>query len=105
PDRDADGRVAKPQDDSDDFALRPVGRKAAIQFRLHLRAGAPARAEPSFASASVAERRAAANIASQSDRRNLPLSSCWSAGLQRDRSEDLAGLDSAAAGSRRTLRD
>jgi Cu/Ag efflux pump CusA len=54
---------------------------------------------------SVAERRAAANIACQSNRRNLPLSSGWPAGLQRDRSEDLAGLDSAAAVSRRTGRN
>src|SRR4029079_11037010 len=83
PDRDTNGWATKPQDDPDDFTLRTLRPEAAIQLRVHLRAGAPAGAESSFATASVAERRAAANIASQSYRRNLPLSSGWPAALTR----------------------
>ncbi len=65
--------AAQSQDGPHDFALRPVGRQAAIHLRLHLRRGAPAGPQSPLAAAAVAEQRAAADFAGQPDRRNLPL--------------------------------
>ena len=61
--------------------------------------------EPPVAAAAAAGQRAAADLAAQPDRRNLPLPSRRPAELQRARPQDAAGLGAAAPLPRRARRD
>ena len=60
--------------DAHDLAVRPFRREGAVHLRLHLRAGRAMGHQPPVAAAAAAQRRAAADLAGEPDRRDLPLS-------------------------------
>ena len=77
------------------FALRAFRREAPVHVRLQLRRSLATGTQSLVATSSAFERRPAANIPGQPDRRNLPVQACWPAGHGRSGTQDTSGLGSS----------